>query len=144
MAVTNNNFDAAVTAWCRKSEDRMERVFRESCQRLVNEVQANVPVVTGFLKSSPVATEGSPTLIRKDAKGEKGNTYTFNLGQPVTVIASLKIGQVFFFCYVAVYARAVEYGGPNRAGRGYVRLAAQMWKSIVAQVAREAQSRAGQ
>lgn len=136
MAVTNKSFSSAVDAWTRKSEDRMERVFRESCQRLINEVQGNVPVDTGYLRSSSVATEGAPTPMRADAKGQKGQTYTFVFGQTATVLAGLKVGQTFFFCYTAVYARVVEFR------RGYVRLAAQKWKSIVREVVAEAKGRA--
>lgn len=143
MAVTGNNFDSAVTAWCRKSEARMEAVLRESCQRLTNAAQANVPVDTGFLKSSAVASEGAPMPMRPDSKGVKGQNYSYDGGQVIATIANLRVGgPVFFFCYTAIYARVVEFGGPNRAARGYVRLAAQRWRSIVSQVCREARSRA--
>ena len=37
MAVTNQSFNTAVTAWVAKSEARMLAVLKEFCQRLVNE-----------------------------------------------------------------------------------------------------------
>lgn len=150
MAISNLSFSAAVDAWCQESETRLEVVFRESCQRLVADVSVpvgaggNMPVDTGFLRSSGVGSVGVPTPISATSKGEKGGTYTFSIGQAASVIAGLKVGQVFFYCFTAVYSRVAEYGGQNRSGRGFVRLAAQKWQSIVSQVAQEARARAGQ
>jgi len=150
MAITGVSFAAQVDDWCKASEARLEAVYKQSCQALVAEVSVpvgaggNMPVDTGFLRSSGIATEGAPTPIRKDAVPEKGHAYIFSIGQAISVISALKVGEVFFYCFTAAYARIAEYGGENRAGRGFVRLAAQNWQSIVARVAREARSRAGQ
>lgn len=150
MAVTSNSFSAAVDAWVRQTEDRMERVFKGSCQRLVSEAQTpvgaggNMPIDTGFLRSSGIATTDSPTPMNPAHTPDKDKKYTFSMGSAEGVIAGLKIGMTLYFTWTAIYARVVEYGGPGRAGRGFVRLAAQKWQSIVAQVTQEAKSRAGQ
>jgi len=144
MAVTNTSFTAQVDDWVKQSKERMEAAFKESCQRIVAEAQTpvgaggNMPIVTNYLRSSGVGTIGAPTPMRKDARPEEGQTYTFSMGDVSAVISRLKIGNTFFWCYVAVYARRVEYK------RGFVRLPAQRWPQIVAQVARELRTRAGE
>lgn len=153
MAVQNVSFSAAVDAWAKKSQARMDAVFKESCQRVSNLAVDNAPIDTGFLKSSAVASEGAPTPMHADAKPNKGGTYGFDAGQMIAVIAGLRIGQTYFFCFTAAYSRRLEYGftgtdslgrSYNQPARGYVRLAVQQWQSIVAQVCREARARTGE
>ena len=126
----------------------MEAVFKGSCQALVNEAQnpvghgGNLPVITGFLRASPVASIGGPTPINRAGKGEKDQSYTWNTSPLLATLATLQTGQVFFFCWTAVYARVVEYGGPGRVGRGFVRRAAQRWRFIVSAEVKKAKQAA--
>lgn len=148
MAVENLEFSAQVDAWIRQSEQRFEAVFRESAQRVIAEMQkpvgagGNMPVDTGFLRASLLATTGSPPQIRKDHVPEKGASYLGDdaAGQVALVIAGAGIGQTIYACYTAAYAAFVEYGTSKMAGRGFVRLAAQRWQQIVDQVVSEVRS----
>lgn len=159
MAVENQSFSTQVDDWVRATTARMEAVFKESCQRLVAQAQTPVsagghmPVDTGFLRASGLASSNGPTPLNPEAVGEKDKQYTFNFGQTETVIASLTLGMRFYFCWTAAYAARIEYGfsgqdskgrNINQAGRGFVRLAAQNWPMIVRAVTAEARSRAGQ
>ena len=156
MAVSNVSFSAAVDEWVRQSEARMEAVFRQSCQRLVVVAQTpvahggNMPVDTGFLRASGIATTQAPVPVNPAAVGEPDKVYEFNNAAALGVLARLKIGQTLFFCWTAAYARRIEYGFNgtdslgrvfNQRGRGFVRLAAQQWQTIVASTAREARNR---
>lgn len=148
MATENLNFEAQVDAWCKKSEKRMELVFKEATQRLVTEVQTtvgaggNMPVDTGFLRNSVMASTESPVPIDPNAKpvkppGHEPGTviYPYAGGDVTATIVGAKLGQTIWITYTAAYARVQEYR------RGFVRLAAQRWQSIVSGVIRDAKSR---
>lgn len=161
MAITSQTFSATVSEWVAKAKHRQDAVFKESTQRLISEAQrvgpskknptgdgGNMPVDTGFLRKSGVASTDGPTPIDpkgvppRTVKNENGEdvkpSYTFTMGPVAAVIATLEMGMQIWFCWTAAYARVVEYGGINRIGRGFARLAAQQWQTIVSQVAKEA------
>lgn len=156
MAVKNVSFTAQVDAWVQKSQQRMDAVWKESTKRVIVEMRrpkakgGNMPVDTGFLRNNVVVTTDGPTPIREDAKPKDGATYDQGSddlpGAINLVIASAKLGQTIWACFVAVYARRQEYGfrgkdskgrEVNQAGNGFVRLAAQRWQKIVSDVVRE-------
>lgn len=119
----------------------MDAVRKESVQRVVTTMQTpvakggNMPVDTGFLRSSLMASTTAMPQIRESG----GDT-----GEPISlVIAGWKSGQTFYAGYTANYASHVEYGSRGRPARRFVGLAVQQWQQIVEQVAREARSRAG-
>lgn len=144
------SFSGQVSEWVRQSEDRMRRVFRESTQRVVAEMQTpvgaggNMPIDTGFLRAGVVASTDAPTPIDPKARPQKGQSYVYNGGNVTLVIAGAELGQTVWVTYTAAYAAHQEYGTSKMAGRGFVRLAAQRWPSIVDEVCSEAFSRAGQ
>lgn len=159
MAVKDVSFAAQVDAWCRKSEQRMEAVFRTSAERVIVEMRTpkakggNMPVDTGFLRNSVVVTTDGPTPIREDAKPKPGASYDQtgdDLSGPATlIIAQATIGQKIWACFTAVYAARREYGfvGKDSRGReisesgdGFVRLAAQNWQKIVSGAIRDAKA----
>lgn len=148
MATENLNFAAQVDAWVKKTERRMEAVFKESTQRVVSEMQTpsgeggNMPIDTGFLRNSVQATTDKPIPINPNANPVKpvghvrGDViYPYRSGDISLTILGSKIGQIIYVTYTAAYARHQE----NR--RGFVRLAAQRWQAIVSEVTREARSR---
>jgi hypothetical protein len=142
------NFSASVSAWVKKSEHRIEAVFKASAQDVIAEMQepgpsvgsptafgsGNMPVVTGFLRASLQVAIGGP---REGPSGPlKGGTFTYDAGAVALVINAAKLGETIFATYSAAYGPAME------ARYGFVRLAAQHWQQIVSKNAREAQNRA--
>lgn len=141
-------FKAQLDAWAKETQQRIEAVHRESTQRVIEEMQrpvaagGNLPVDTGFLRASLVASLGTPTMaVREKPEGDAAHSY--DAGQVTLVIASAKLTDVIFATYGANYARFVEYGARGRPGRAFVGLAAQKWQRIVSEVAAEAKGRAG-
>lgn len=152
MATTNLTFAADIDAWVKETEQRMEAVFKESTQRVIEEVRkpvakgGNMPVDTGFLRNSLMASTDGPTPIDANAKPAAGASYDKTsdaLSGPVSlVIASARLGQTIWACFTASYAGYMEYGTSKFAGYGFVRLAAQRWPRIVDQVVKELKERA--
>lgn len=140
-------FEAQVGAWVAQTEERMLAVFKEAAQRVIEAMQVpvasggNMPVDTGFLRASLLATLNAPST-QVVFRPSDLYTYAFDEGQVSLVIAAARIGDSIFAVYTANYARFQEYGSNGRAGRGFVRLAAQQWQQIVSAVVADAQSRA--
>lgn len=148
LATTNVSFSATVDAWTKASERRMEAVFRESTERVISEMQTpvgaggNMPVDTGFLRASLMASTDTPATMQDASMPADGGSYPSPAsgitGQVSMVILGAKIGHTIYACYTAAYAAHQEYGSKGRAGRGFVRLAAQRWQAIVEAVVKEA------
>lgn len=142
--MAQKSFSAQIDDWVRKTERRTEAVFKESAQRVFASALVpvgaggNMPVDTGFLRASFQATINAPVTGVKHRTG--GTTYPVT-DQYALVIAGAKVGDVIYGTFTANYARHVEYGTRGRAGRGFVRLAAQRWPTIVNQVVAEAKAR---
>lgn len=155
MAVNDLSFSTGVDAWVRETKARIEAVWKESTQRVVAEMQrpaeggGNMPVDTGYLRASLLASTDAPPDVREDAVGEKKKDYKpltddeGLTGNVAVIISGAQIGQTIYVCYTAAYARRIEYGFSgedslgrvyNQAGRGFVRLAAQRWPLIVEEV----------
>ena len=162
MAVKNLTFSAQVDEWVKATEQRMEAVFKQSTQRVFEEVRkteakgGTIPVITGHLRNSFQASTNGPIPIDPASKPVKGASYDKTgdaLPGPVTlVITGAKLGQTIWGCFTAAYAARMEYGFTgedalgrtyNQAGRGFVRLAAQKWQRIVEDVVAELKKQAG-
>jgi len=131
-------FSAEVGKWARQSTARTTAVFRDSCQRLVTEMQkpvpqGNMPVDTGYLRNSLLGSTSSVPKMRENATAEAD--------QVVLTIATLQLGQTFYAGWTANYARHVHYGTNGRRGRMWRDLAAQRWQTIVAASARDIERR---
>jgi hypothetical protein len=128
-------FGAQVNAWARKSERRLEAIFKESAQRVIEQAQTprgaggNMPVDTNFLRASGQASlTGWPSgPSRQD---ESPGQFDYSI-----TIAGARIGQTIYFGWTAEYARYMEQR------YSFMRSAAQNWGSIVNAVTREAQVR---
>jgi hypothetical protein len=142
-----SSFSATVDAWVAETEERLIAVFREAAQRVIEKMQVpvgaggNMPVDTGFLRASLLATLNSPAEAIR-FKPENVEAFAYADQQVALVIAAARIGDTIYAVYTANYARFQEYGTEGRAGRGFVRLAAQQWQQVVSEVAAEAQARA--
>jgi hypothetical protein len=132
------NFAASVDAWAKGSKDRLRAVFRDSAQRLANEVRVpigaggNMPVKTGNLRRSLRGSTASMPQL-----GEQGAKYEDGSGQVTLAIAGAEIGQKIFLGFQANYAPYME----NRYQ--FVGLAAQRWQDIVSESVAELKRRTG-
>jgi hypothetical protein len=139
-------FEASVSDWVKQTQARMTAVFKESAQRVFADMRVpvgaggNMPVVTGFLRASFLATLNTPadTVTYRTGSGPAA----VHADTVALVIAGAKLGDTIYGVFTANYARHVEYGTSRMTGRGFVRLAAQKWPQIVAAVSQEAESRA--
>jgi len=145
------SFSATVDAWVRETKARQTAVFRESAQRITEEILTPVAkgghmrVETGFMRASLSASlEGAlPQLADRPEAAVKATqetgapSVTFDDSAVGLVISNAEIGDTITFAFAASYARHVE----NKFAM--VRLAAQRWPQVVAEVAKEAKGRAG-
>jgi hypothetical protein len=137
MVMAQQKFSAQVADWVAKTKALQLAIFRESAQRIVNIAQepvaagGNMPVQTGYLRATGRASIGEAnwSVTYKPDGQEK---FGYSEAQAVLTIAKASLDDVIFFVWTANYAPYVE------AKRGFVRLAAQQWQSVVNQVAREA------
>jgi hypothetical protein len=129
------NFKAQVAAWARKSDARLNAVFRESAQRLISQAQTvrgeggKMRIDTGFLRASGQASLiGWPSGPSMQSEGLGSFDYA-------VTIAGARLGQTIYFGWTAEYAGFREYED------GFMRSAAQNWQNIVSTVVREAMAR---
>jgi hypothetical protein len=129
-------FASTVSQWVAESQRRMEVVFHEATQDLIEEMQTpvgdggNMPIDTGFLRASiRVTLDGlvPGTLSRPSDTA----TYTYNPAVAVLAIVSAQLGDTIYASYTANYARVVHYGSSTRQGRQWITMAAQRWPQIV-------------
>ena len=154
------DFAATVDAWTRKQKGGVENVFKQSVQDVIEIMQTpgwsvastksaikaggtkrkgvvgasgkggNLPVDTGFLRSSLRITIGAPATGLIDRP--EGNDYTWQQERSYTMtIAGADITQSIYAVYLAKYAGHVEYGTRYVQPRGFRRLAVQQWQQIV-------------
>lgn len=141
MTTAGLSFAAQVDDWVKATEQRMTAVFRESTQRVVEQAQARIPIDTGFARASvQVSLEAMPPIMPSN-KGVKGAAYPYEGAVIALTLADAEIGDTIYVGWTAAYALALEYGHSKQAPAGFVRLAAQNWQQIVAQVAEEAKGR---
>lgn len=143
-------FTAGMTKWAKKSQDRVEAVFKMASQDLANEVRVpkgaggNMPVDTGNLRRSLMASTSAMPSV-KDGKFDQDND-----GQISLVIDNAHLGDTIYLGFQAAYARRMEYGFVgkdalgrtyNQQGNGFVRLAAQRWPAIVRAAAKSIEAK---
>lgn len=157
------SFSASIEKWAKATMEDVENVFKEAAQRVIEKMQTvgpskarpgggaggHMPVDTGFLRASLVASLNSPTTGITVAPKDVG-AHQYNEGQVSLVILSARLGDSIYAVYTAAYARRLEYGffgvdslgrQYNQGGYGFVRLAAQQWPKIVEEVVKEAKRR---
>ena len=144
---SQSSFSAQVSAWVAETKGRAKAVRDESAQRVIEVMQTpvgaggNLPVDTGFMRASLLATTGEVNFVAR-GRPDGGGRYAYDGGHVSLVIAGADLNDTITAVYTANYARHVEYGARGRPGRRFVALAAQQWARIVSEVAAEAQSRA--
>ncbi|WP_309086394.1 HK97 gp10 family phage protein [Chelativorans sp.] len=134
------SFSAQVDDWVFRVEGAIEAVFREAVQELVSQMQALVPVDTGFLRASLRASTAAMPVLSLD---NPGGTFTPDYGQIELVIMAADVGETIYLGYTAKYGAYVHYGAGGRPPRPWVDMVVQRWQAIVADKAREIKSRLG-
>ena len=105
-----------------------------------------MPVDTGFLRASLLASNDSMPTIRDDAAPSPGtpkDSVTYNADAVNLVINGTPLGGKIFAGFVAAYSRFVEFGTSKTPARLFVTLAAQRWPEIVKKAEEELLQRAG-
>jgi HK97 gp10 family phage protein len=136
MAVSNLSFSAQVEALVKKTERNMEAVFREASRRVITEAQTNVPVDTGFLRSSLQVGVNVPVPPASRPQTTPGAVPSIS-----AVIAGASLGDTITAGYTANYALYVEYGARGRPPVRFVGRAVSQWQSIVNRVVAEVNAR---
>lgn len=132
------------------TKKKITKVFHLSTIRLIDEMQrtrqegGHLPYKEGYLRASLVATINAAPPMPDRTKGASSNVY-----RPKALYAQVRKavpGDRIALSYTMEYARRLEFGfsGTDSLGRsynqapvGWTRLAAQQWKGIVEQTARE-------
>lgn len=120
-----SSFSAQIAAAVTEIKGGLNAVVKQSAQDVLEDASrpvaqgGSMPIQTGFLRNSlAVAINAEPTA---------------STGPEVTAqIAGFEMGDTIAARWTADYAVHVEYGARGRAGRGFVRQAAQRWPALVA------------
>lgn len=146
-----STFSAQIDAWVKETKERQVAVFRESAQRITEEILLPVAkgghmrVETGFMRASLSASldgglpqfQERPEAAVKASRESGAPSIAFDISPVGLVISDADIGDTITFAFAANYARHVE----NRFAP--VRLGAQRWPQVVAEVAQDAKRRVG-
>lgn len=130
----SGTFSAQIAAAVAEIKGGVEAVVRQSAQDVLEDASrpvaqgGNMPVDTGFLRNSLVVGLN----VEPTGPGEKPEGYS-NTGAPAVelAIAGFDLGDTISARWTANYAKHVEYGARGRAGRAFVRQAAQKWAAFV-------------
>ncbi|MGX1096518.1 HK97 gp10 family phage protein [Amorphus sp. MBR-141] len=153
------SFAASVADWVHETEGALEAIWRESANEMIKELDVtkeqggNVPIVTGFLRASLLASTSMMPEINPAAKPPKGageGSFGSNASNIEAVIAGAEFGQTLFVGYTAAYAARMEFGftGSDALGRYYsqpgnlfVTRAVQRWPAVVNRVSQRLSAR---
>jgi len=128
-------FAEQVGKFVSQSQGRMEAVFRQSLQDVIEDAQQRVNVDTGFLRSTgDAALNRLPSGETEPTGGDA--SFVWSADAALVVIAQAQLGDTVFFGWSASYAPMVE----DRFG--FMRLAAQNWQQIVRKNAERLERRA--
>ena len=141
-------FGATVSNWVREVKARELAVCRESTQRVLDLAQTptsaggRMRVDTGFLRASLVLTLGHPGFAVTFNPGGPAKV-TYNEAATSLVILSAKINDTISAVWTANYAIHREFGANGQPPDAFVRMAAQQWAQIVAQVVADLKAKRG-
>lgn len=134
---SGNEFGVFVKEWTVQMKDYTKRVWADSVDDLVDEMQrpidygGRMPVVSGFLRSSLMISTSPVSLLPYSAK-VSGRFYPWDGGAEIrSFLESQRVGTTVYLGYQAPYADKLEYGTGDRPGYGFQRLALQNWPAIV-------------
>jgi len=136
-----STFEAEVADWVRKVQGAERMIFQEAAQELVSQLNALVPVDTGFLRASLRASTTTMPVMSLNNPG--AGVFNLDAGEITLVIAGADIGDTIYLGYTANYGAYVHAGANGRVGRPWVAMVAQRWQQIVNEKAAEVRSRLG-
>jgi hypothetical protein len=122
------SFADQVATFVKNANEASREVFRESAIELVRQMQALVPVDSGFLRASLVASNSEVPMSNLE---NPGGTHAYDPESIELVIRSTKLGGVLHLGYRAKYAPFVHYGAEGRAPHPWMQMVAQRWSQIV-------------
>ena len=137
--VMSKTFSAQLSNWVRSSKSRLEAVVKESAQRLFEQAQTpiaqggNLPVDTGFLRSSFSVDYGSMPSGPAQNPGKKN--HTFDNSSIALRLTGFTPGETIYAGWTAEYAVYME------VRYAFQRRAAQNWSVIVKDVVSELKQR---
>jgi hypothetical protein len=140
MADSPEEFQAKVDEWVKAVPERILAVFRESTQRLASDAANAVPIDTGFARASVQASLESMPLIDPTARGDRHGSYSLDTSNLSVVIAGAELTSTIYVGWTASYIQYLEYGHSNQAPQGFVRVNAERWPTIVAEVSAQLKS----
>lgn len=138
---TGQTFSADMKRWAHLSKQQMEALGRQSIQALCYRVQANTGppvgpnVITGFLMGSWQPSIGAPPKAVSELHPDKDQDVELSV-----MLATLTLGQTFFYVNNAEYAMRQEYGFTgvdslgrmvHQAGKFFVKKTVAQWPQIV-------------
>lgn len=133
-----------IEAWVSKVKTAWELIRKESIIEMVRQMQAIVPVDTGFLRASLVAsTNRLPLAVLENPHPSGALVYPLDTADVELVIHNAASDDTIFLGYTAQYAAYVHYGAQGRPARPWVDMIAQRWPVIVAQKTAEVRMRLG-
>ncbi len=139
------SFTAQINDWVQRTEARQEAVFKESTQRVFEEVLrprsqgGNLRVDTGFLRASFRTSLNTADFTTTPRPADIGS-FTYQPQQITATIAAASLDDVIYGVFGANYAIYREFGTFGRPGDAMVRLAVQKWQTIVTEVTTELQA----
>lgn len=134
LKVSSTQFSAKIKAFQDKVNEKVLTIFRASAQDVASEMTTtvgnggNMRIDTGYLRASALASLSKLPPINpngRPAKDAKPNSYRYDAEAINLVIAKAELKDTISIGFTAAYARPREYHD------GFVRLAAQNWKTIV-------------
>lgn len=133
MAVTKQDFAAALGEFANETEDKILAVFRQSSDDVIERMRVYTPVQYGFLAGTIQGSLNTPVPIDPAATNENKAHISADAstGQVSLVIADAKLGDTIYGSFTMAYAGFVEYGTSKMQPRAMVRRAAAEWQTIV-------------
>lgn len=128
------NFTAQIDAFVLKAKQKAEAVLKESAQevfRLAQTPQPGVGETGGSFETGKIPVD-TGALRNSFVSGLNGSTALAGPDGYVGIIAGMELGDSIFGGWTMEYARAIEYGTANMAGRFFAGNAARQWQAIVA------------
>lgn len=131
------SFSAQIASAVAEIKGGLDGVIMQSAQDVLNDASlptdqgGNLKVDTGFLRNSlSIAINAEPSGPVEKPKGY--DEPDRNLAPAIEAsIAGYQAGDTIMARFTANYAIHQEYGSRGRAGRAFVRQAAQKWQAIV-------------
>ena len=132
MVNRTRDFAATVERWVTDNEKILRSVARQSIDDAVHIAQlpkekgGNMPVDTGFLRSSGIASlNGWASGPSEKPDGATKDSIKWTNESVITTLVNLQPGDTFYFGWTAVYALRQE------TYNGFMETTAQKWQSIV-------------